>query len=166
MICRWLAAAFLLLPLSAVAVRSAAADTRMASVYTRISGEEMKALLQRYGYKAELTKDEGGDPKIMSAASGAKFVVFFYDCNEARSRTCTTIQFSVAYNLDEKVSAATVNDWNREMLYGRLYLDDDGDPVLDHDIILTGGVSEENLKANLVQWESMISDYRKHIHAD
>jgi hypothetical protein len=62
-----------------------------------MTGPEVAAWLQKAGYKAELTKDESGDPLINSAAEGQTFKIYFYDCNEAKR--CKALQFSAGFDL-------------------------------------------------------------------
>ncbi len=40
----------------------------------------------------------------------------------------------------------TVNDWNRTKRYSRAYLDDEGDPILESDLDLEGGVDRKRVE--------------------
>lgn len=42
-------------------------------------------------------------------------------------------------------SLETVNEWNRTKRYSRSYLDSDQDPVLELDLDLAGGVTEDRI---------------------
>lgn len=46
---------------------------------------------------------------------------------------------------DAEVSLKKVNDWNRSILFSRSYLDEDGDPILEHTLKLTGGVTQKRI---------------------
>lgn len=45
-----------------------------------------------------------------------------------------------------KATLASMNEWNRTKQYSRAFLDADGDPVLESDLDLEGGVSEARVK--------------------
>lgn len=46
-----------------------------------------------------------------------------------------------------KLKPEKANEWNKRYRFGRAYVDDDGDAVLESDIDFTGGVTEANIKA-------------------
>jgi len=39
-----------------------------------------------------------------------------------------------------------INDWNRGARFGRAYVDDSGDPVVELDLLLAGGVTAQTIK--------------------
>ncbi|HEY1604420.1 MAG TPA: YbjN domain-containing protein [Allosphingosinicella sp.] len=121
------------------------------------------AALQRAGYQAKLDKDQSGDPMIKSASSGTNFSIFFYNCTDHKD--CETIQFYSGYHLDKNpVGLDKLNEWNRTMRFGRAYIDDQKDPVLEMDVDLdAGGMSDALFKDNLDYWTSIMSRFEKHI---
>lgn len=56
----------------------------------------------------------------------------------------SNIQFHTAFN-DGSATPEKVNAWNRTKRYSRTYLDDDGDPHLELDLDLEGGVTRERI---------------------
>ena len=68
----------------------------------------MTQVLQGFGYRAELGKDNGGDPKISSSSGGANFSIFFYGCTDGTN--CDAISFSAAFDLDPGSNVALMND--------------------------------------------------------
>jgi Putative bacterial sensory transduction regulator len=119
-------------------------------------------LLKDIGYRAELTKDDTGDPKIESAAAGASFSIYFYGCTDGKD--CSSIQFSSGFDLDNALNLSSVNDWNTRKRYGKVYTDDDGDPYIELDINLAGGgISEDSFRDSLESWERLLSDFQEHI---
>ena len=119
-------------------------------------------ILQGFGYRAELSKDSGGDPKISSSSGGANFSIFFYGCTNGQ--TCDAISFSAAFDLDPGSNVAVMNDWNQKKRYTKAYLDDEQDPVIDMDIFLgSGGVSVDNFRFWVDTWERAIGDFKVQI---
>jgi Putative bacterial sensory transduction regulator len=120
------------------------------------------AVLQSFGYRAELSKDTGGDPKISSSSGGANFSIFFYGCTDGKA--CDAISFSAAFDLDPGSNVALMNDWNQKKRYTKAYLDDEQDPVIDMDLFLgSGGVSIDNFRYWVDTWERAVGDFKVHV---
>jgi hypothetical protein len=123
----------------------------------------MTEILKSFGYRAELSKDSGGDPKISSSSGGASFSVFFYGCTDGKK--CDAIAFSSAFDLDAGSNAELMNGWNQNKRYTKAYLDDEQDPVIDMDIYLgDGGVSIDNFRFWVDTWERAVGDFKDHIN--
>lgn len=121
-------------------------------------------LLQREGYKAKLDKDEQGDPIIESAASGAQFQIFFYDCTEGRD--CGSLTFHAGYAMDEgkKPAVDKMLEYNRRWRFGRAYLDDDKDPNLEFDLAFGGATMPEKMFVeNVSVWTNSMASFQEHI---
>lgn len=122
-----------------------------------MTGAEVVKWLQDGGYKAELTKDDTGDPMIKSAAGGVNFIIYFYDCT-AKPR-CKAIQFSASFDLKQPMSAAKINEWNTKNRYLKAYIDDEGDPYVQYDVNLNAGRTKAVLDDDFGVWTSMIDDF-------
>lgn len=124
--------------------------------------ESVVAALRDAGYRATLTTDSYGDPKIESAAAGAEFNVIFYGCDE-RGAACTDVHFSAGFDLAAGISMQAANSWNREKLMGQVYVDDEGDPFIGHFVTGLDGMSRASFGLVLDQWETALSDFTKFI---
>lgn len=114
--------------------------------------------LQADGYKAQLTKDEDGNPLIDSATSGVKFKIFFFGCTNGSA--CTELQFWTGFT--EKVTPEQVNKWNRTHRFGRAYVDDSKEINMEYDINTEkGGLSPAMFTNDLELWDSLIGSLRK-----
>lgn len=49
--------------------------------------------------------------------------------------------------LDDNANLRALNQWNRDQLYGRVYIDNDNSIVFESIILLKGGVSGRNIRA-------------------
>lgn len=141
----------------------ASADTDAKYVYTSITGPELQRLIQKWGYRAELGTDNTGDPKISSAVSGANFSIYFYGCDTQAPKRCDSISFSAAFDLDEGLTAAYINEWNRTKRFGNAWIDDEGDPFLNMQVNIDGGIAEDAIRQNLDWWEIGMSGYLEYI---
>lgn len=121
------------------------------------------AAMQKAGYAtAKLGIDKLGDPYIEAAVNGTTFQAFFYNCTDHKA--CATLQLHSGYDLDKTPTATLINSWNRTQRFGRAWLDDQGDPILEMDIDLDdGGMSSALFADNLEFWATIVAAFEKHI---
>ena len=136
---------------------AAQAETTKDRVYTRLTGEEMQEILQDLGYRAQLEVDNVGDPLISSTASGYKFRVLFYDCENGKG--CNSIQFWAGFDTDEPGDIAEMNQWNAEKRFGKAYIDDENDPIIEMHYNIAGGVTRDNIEDILEWWEIVVGEF-------
>jgi hypothetical protein len=118
--------------------------------------------LEAAGLEGEMDKDGEGDPMIASKIDGTNFRVIFYNCTNHQE--CATIQFHTAYSLTTPVTLDKINAWNRRQRFGRAYLDDENDPVLQMDVDLDdGGMSTELFTDNVEFWQAIVANFEEHI---
>jgi hypothetical protein len=123
------------------------------------------AALQNGGYAATLGTDNVGDPMVTSSHDGTTFQIFFYNCTD--NRDCATVQFHSGYDLTSSPGLERINAWNRAQRFGRAYLDDEGDPILEMDVDLDdGGLSRLLFIDNVEFWTSVLTRFEDHIGFD
>lgn len=127
-----------------------ATTSAASSLSPGISEAQVASALTRRGLPVRLGNDTFREPMIESHSGSARFYVYFYECNQ--SRTCQNIQFRAGYAARGRVDLAKVNDWSTRWRFGRLYLDPEGDVILDMDIEARQGLSEADLAAHLSRW--------------
>jgi len=122
--------------------------------------EAILLMMQDFGLPATLSTDAVGDPLIESRIDGTRFSVYFYHCE----KLCDAIQFSAGFDLDEPMSEAMANRWNREKRFGKVYLDETGDPFVEMDIgVAEDGIGRKNFDDALDTWRIVLSDFRDFI---
>ena len=132
-----------------------------AQTVTAANPQSVIAALQAGGYKAVLDKDSTGDPRIESAASGAKFLITFYGCTA--NRNCKTVTFYAGWT-GTKATLGDMNEWNKNKRFSRAYIDKDGDPVIELDVDLDdGGMSQALFLDNIEFFEAAMGGFKKHI---
>jgi len=148
----------------AISIAALGASPAFAQQVTAKDPQSVARALQAAGYQAELQKDSEGDPMILSASSGSKFGVFFYNCTN--NANCATVQFHAGFDTDpsKAPSLERINAWNRSQRFGRAYLDNEGDPAIEMDIDLDdGGMSQALFIDNLEFWVSVLAQFEKDI---
>lgn len=99
------------------------------------------AALQKAGYKAKLTYEEG-KPEIESSAAGATFYLYFQNCESKEG--CEDVMIQSAYDMaKDAVSLQAINDFNRDNRWARAYLDKESDPVIETDLMFVGKQMDE-----------------------
>lgn len=122
---------------------------------------DLMQLIRAEGYKAELSQDSDGDPMLKGRISDTNWSMFFFGCEE--NRNCDIVKFSAGYDLQNGVSAAKVNEWNRSKLFGQAFVDEEGDPFIEMTVNLDGGVSEENFADTFDWWRIVVEGFEEHI---
>lgn len=114
-----------------------------------------------YGRPAQLETDEAGEPTIATGFGGIRGRIWFYDCNEA-GRNCVGLQFQIGIGTVRKLSLAQVNDFNRNRRFATLSLDDEGDPILSHDLSMAPpGISAASFRDTLQLFDTQAAGLRK-----
>lgn len=154
--------------LGAEAAPAAAAPT-LAPVQRAAPGQvsvadpaSLVAALQKAGYKAKLTYEEG-KPEIESSAAGATFYLYFQNCESKDG--CEDIMIQSAYDMaKDAVTLATINSFNRDNRWARAYLDDEDDPVLEFDLLFAGKQMDEAAFIEGVKaWDEVLGRFHKAI---
>jgi hypothetical protein len=115
------------------------------------------------GYKASLTTDNEGDPKIRSAASGANFSIYFYGCRDGKD--CRDLHFSSGFDFDGEgaPSVQQLHDWNRDKLVGVAYQEADDDILIQFFVAGFRDVSAESFERIFSRWETALGDFTDYI---
>ena len=129
-------------------------------VYRALSPGDLRKLLQGWGYRAELGTTVSGNPVIRSGTGGYKFhILFAWPGSEGPVYGC--LNFVTVFAARQALTLDAVNDISRSSRFSRLYLDDDGDLILERDVSLTGGVAAGFVQECLLDWACMMESVRK-----
>lgn len=121
---------------AAPATVSAGSASRLAApqVLERISPAQLQEIFKEEGYS--FTPDADGD--VVWKIDGVKTMVL-------RSEKGNQLSFVAAFKSTEKTTLVKVNEWNRTKKFSRSYLDKDGDPMLQLDLDLEGGIAKPRI---------------------
>ncbi|MCG5517260.1 MULTISPECIES: YbjN domain-containing protein [unclassified Ectothiorhodospira] len=140
----------------ALAVNSAGA----ADLVDATDPEQILNLARGYG-SATLDTDGVGDPMITGRMDGTRYSIMFFGCSN--NRNCKTLRFSTAWATDGEYTLADMNDWNESYRFGKAYLDDDGDPVLEMNVNMLYGVSRGNLDDTIDWWRVALTQFKSEV---
>lgn len=100
--------------------------------YSQITDQQLIGILTEEGFSPKLTK-----PNVIAVKMEGRSVVFFV--SEGNN-----VQAYAGFK-SPKASLNRINTWNKSKRYSRAYMDDDGDPVIELDLDLAGGVTKERI---------------------
>jgi hypothetical protein len=124
--------------------------------------EQIRDVLQEAGYRAQLERGEEGR-YIISSSGGDTFVVLFYGCDE-KDENCKSVQLYAGFDPAISPSLEAMNAYARDNRFGRVYLDNDGDPCIEMDIDLeAGGMSRELFLDNIAYWEAILGGFSEFV---
>lgn len=113
--------------------------------------EELVDILQAAGYRAvEIDKDRVIKLKI----DGLTYVLYVYDDDDLQ------LYFGLS---GYRLSAETINEWNRTKRLSRAYLDHESDPILEADLLANAGYSEPQFLEWLAVFDSVARSFRRFV---
>lgn len=124
--------------------------------------ETIRAVAARFG-SAVLDRDGFGDPLIVAAAGRINYIVEFYGCRNGRN--CTEILLRASFVTD-RATARDMAAWNRAGHRGKAYLDENGAPHLEMDVVLAGGTSEANMIDTFALWGQTLDEFVRYLGWD
>ena len=137
---RWLAAVAFAVVLSAPA---------SAQIRERITATQLITLLKEKGLEG--TANDKGN--VIVQMTGSK-VVFFIQGQTMQAY----------FGLSGTGATLTkVNEWNKTKRFGRAYIDSDGDPCIELDYDLEGGVSDDSIKVWFDTVKLIVKSFRTHV---
>jgi hypothetical protein len=104
-------------------------------VLSEVSTEQLRKLLEAMGYEVEQPKED----VLQFAIEGHTAIII---------NNKTNIQL-YSYFKKKKIDLKKINEWNATKRYSRVYIDRDGDAVIDWDIDLEGGTTAGALKESI-----------------
>ncbi len=88
--------------------------------------------------------DSNGEPVWLFAHRGITAMILPHDRIETGGYE--SLLFYAAWSTETPFEFSAINNWNRRARFGRAYVDDQGDPVIELDLLLSGGVTLETVK--------------------
>jgi hypothetical protein len=120
---------------------------------SRITPEQLAAALSQAGYSSQVKTTQQNEKYVVSDMKGVPVVSYLYGCT---NQGCLSLDF-VVYT-DTQVTTDFVNSWNEKKRFLKAFVDtSDGTLTLTSSVILSGGVSMENLKEYARFFEYMLS---------
>jgi len=147
---RWILGGALALTLLSPAAAQSGSD-----IITAADVDAILAIAAGRGWAAR-DDQENGNPGIAGTINGVDYYIYFVNCVDGG--TCEDLNFYAGF-IEVTPALDTINEWNRDRRFGRAYLDQEGDAVIELDLNLEYGVSRDNLDANFLLWGLIIDEF-------
>ncbi len=144
-------------PPSAPSPPSAAAPAQASDMIDATDPDKLAAILKGFGIARVETSSSTGNPKISARADGKEFQLYFYGCTD--NANCRSVQFWAYW--DKDVALDALNAWNKDTRYGKVYLDEDKDVILEYDVNMVSGVSDRTFEDSAEVWTELLSSVEK-----
>lgn len=144
---------------AATAVFSTQANA--AGLMTKMTSQGLSDMLTAAGAtEVKITKPEAG-VEIVSANDGSGTMNFvLLNC---AADGCPSLQMTAMFNKDDRFTLAAVNGYNYSYLNAHASLSPSGEVLLVRHFVSLGGVTEDNLKANIAIFALSPDQFSKHI---
>jgi len=115
----------------------------------RITAEQLTGLLRDKGLEGTVN-DKGN---VVVQVNGSKIVFFI-------SNQTMQAYFGLR---GTTANLNAVNEWNKTKRFGRAYIDNDGDPCVELDYDLEGGVSDDSIKVWFDTVTAIVKSFRTQV---
>jgi hypothetical protein len=138
-----------------------------ARVYATVTGPQLQAWLRAVGIDSRLDREPDRSPIVIAAADGTRFVIYAFDCDRAPEPACTGLQFAASFQGARPLpTEGLANGWNLQRRIGQAVKFPDERIGLRHPVVLAGGMTEANFRAQLALWRQAVREFRLHIGFD
>jgi hypothetical protein len=135
------------------------ADNVKAETVSAKNPNKILEIAKGYG-DASLGKDNDGDPIITGKIDGIKYGIYFYGCT--KNKDCDSIQFRTGWTVQsDKPTLLKINAWNKGKRFGKAYLDSDGDPTIEINLLLSA-VPVEYLENYFDWWKFVVKEFKEY----
>ena len=119
-------------------------------------------VMRGQGFDVQFGENGSGEPVIYSEAAGLNFALFGFNC-AGSDAPCNEFLLSTYFDLDTPPPLEAINAFNEKTLAGRAFLDEEGDPNLEHLFSVTSADDTALIERNLEIWESVMVDFANHL---
>jgi hypothetical protein len=161
--------AALALPLffaSSVVTSNAASAQAVGETVSAADPQGIAAALRLAGYTAKITTDGRGDPMIETKFGGWKGKVMFYGCDSETNDGCDSVLLSTGFNRANPMSAEMVNQLVSRKRFTSIRLDDEGDPFIEWDIVLSEPIPTGVFLRSVQLYSSSLDDIADTVFAE
>ncbi len=140
----------LLLVVTALMVLGCAtAHAEDVEIYETINALQVRSILQDLGFTG-IEIDEDDDIIVTMLGYNVLILIGSYENNSLQ------MNFAVS---GTDANLRMMNEWNRTKRYSTASIDDDGDPVLESDLDLAGGVTRERVEDYLLTYYMLLEAF-------
>jgi len=146
----------------AVGKRPPTQPTVSGALVERVNLQGAIGILTAAGLSGAITANPDGSRFVLGKMDAGPFQMLPLEC-ERPGENCAAIRLYLGFAMREKPSIDRVNAFNRQTKDVRAYLDEEGDPAIEMDIPLSGGVSPAYLTGRILAWRQAVQGYQGYL---
>jgi hypothetical protein len=128
--------------------------------------EQLVKAMKEAGFKAELTREDGENPSIDTEFAGWESTIYLYDCDEKTYTKCQSLLMRTGFDRKERMPYELVNEIVSKQRYMAVYLDDEGDPWADWDLITGDGIPQSVFFVALRKYAEQVDGLSERVFAE
>lgn len=125
-------------------------------VLTDVSPYTLEKLMREWGFPTELKREEGRPAWIESRTDHGPFGVAFGGETKEGSGRYHAVKLRTFRQVERKEALEVANVLNRSLPSHKVMLDEDGDLLIESEVLLHDGVTAEHLKSRFELWRSVM----------
>jgi hypothetical protein len=130
-----------------------------ATVIASITPVQVVLLLESRGYTATAVGLDTDTPYVETTANGINYSFNLYACTGAKVKACEQVQIRAWFEREGGDPQTLMATYNRDWVFGKAYLSDDGKMVIEHALTMQGGITVANFVNTIDLWEAMLGDF-------
>jgi hypothetical protein len=129
----------------------------------RVDPEHILTVLTDAGYSPEAVNQDKGFRQIIAKSGDYRFLVEMWDCVDGKA--CQTLELYANFPMEEKPTKERLDAYSGPREGARIWLDRRGDAVIrqELDINAPGGLSDEQIVAQIKTWETMLAGFAAYL---
>jgi hypothetical protein len=125
-------------------------------IYFSADRTMLENVLAKMDVEYTVTLDDYGAPSWTVTWFDLVITIAAYD--EQSSGGYASLLFYAGWETESAPSLSTINQWNMQSRFGRAYLDESGDPAIELDLLLVGGVTAQTIEEYILVFVAAVSD--------
>jgi len=140
----------------ALLVLSISTSALAVPIYYAADAALLDDVLAEMDAEYSVTLDEYGDPFWTVTWSEMVITIAAYD--EQTPGKYASLLFYAGWETETEPSLSMINQWNLQSRFGRAYVDESGDPAIELDLLLIGGVTAQTINEYILVFVAGVSD--------
>ncbi|HAU22274.1 MAG TPA: hypothetical protein DCS24_06710 [Erythrobacter sp.] len=116
------------------------------------------SVMEMAGYEAELDQDGSDDPMIITELNGWQARVLFYGCDAESHDGCGSLQLLGGFDRAKPWTAEEAIQISAQYRYSSVWLDEEGDPFIQWDIVTGDGIPAKVYLRSLREFAQALSN--------
>lgn len=130
-------------------------NTPTDTTFNLVDHETLASILNKIGYQYEFPKS---DLCVVKLDENTNMLIIFYGPDSEKKGQANSLKFRSAWGNSKELSTKAINAFNRKFRFVKAYLDHDGDPILESDMLVEGS-SQTNIQNTIHKFMELVTTF-------